>query len=294
MIYKEHLRNWLSGISSEIYFWEKLCRGECSCSKRALKYQADPAGPFVLNQYIDYDTKEDFLVADIGSGPFSRIGKVSNKVNLKIVPIDPLAEVYENIKAAHSINSGAVVNGCYVELLDRKYSANTFDMVHMSNSLDHCFDPLYGIKELVYICKLNGKIILRHHENEAADENYAGFHQWNLSLHNKENSFIIWRGDERIDVCKELAEWCDFDLIPDCKETTGDEETGIATWEYNTVIIKKKKDIELDKNLYYDDMVTELNRFILNNLYAGVLNQIKLENNSKESKIKRIIKVLLD
>lgn len=119
-----------------------------------------------------------------------------------------------------------------MELLDNKYGQNSFDMVHMSNSLDHCFDALNGIYQLIYICKIGGKIILRHTENEAERSEYEGFHQWNLSVHNEENSFIIWRGKRRIDIAKELGEYVDIYIYPDQKE---------GEWQFNKVVMIKKK-----------------------------------------------------
>ena len=149
---------------------------------------------------------------DIGSGPFSRCGLITSKAILKATYVDPLAEVYQYLKKINGVDNGVNVTTSFVELLDKKFAANSFDMVHMSNALDHCFSAIDGIYQLLNICKIGGVVILRHHENEAENESYIGLHQWNLSLNNPENSFVIWREGVRIDVCKLLEDYVDFEL----------------------------------------------------------------------------------
>lgn len=51
----------------------------------------------------------------------------------------------------------------------------SFDVVHMSNALDHCFDPIFGLMQLISVCKIGGKVILRHNENEALNEHILDY-----------------------------------------------------------------------------------------------------------------------
>lgn len=79
----------------------------------------------------------------------------------------------------------------HMGFLDNLFEEKMFDFVHMSNSLDHSFDAIAGTDELLYICIIGGKIVLRHHANEI--ENYDGLHQWNLSVLNEEKFFLTKR-----------------------------------------------------------------------------------------------------
>lgn len=174
--------------------------------------------------------------------------------------MDPLANAYVALKQKYRLDNGIRLEQGFVELLNRKYEKNTFDMVHMSNSLDHCFSAVDGIKQLLNICKVGGKVILRHAENEAVREKYQGLHQWNLSLHNEENSFIIWRDDIRLDICKIFEEYADFETCTDVKESGGH-------WVYNKVIMTKKRDIEIDDDSWYYDILLE-------SVYEGFINEL--------------------
>lgn len=127
---------------------------------------------------------------------------------------------------------------------------------------------------MLNICKIGGKVILRHAENEALRENYVGLHQWNLSLHNEENSFVVWRNNQRYDVCKIFADYADIELIPDVKENTGH-------WIYNKVVMVKKKEISIPDNDYYDVILDKVYEKLLDGLLGmtSIMNIVKKNNN---------------
>lgn len=241
--YKQYCNEWLSGLPDEIYFWEKFMKEQGGVFFYQFAKTVDKDRQFELEEDIPigmYGGEYKFL--DVGSGPFSRCGKVTNKVKMDALSVDPLAGAYTILKKKYQIDNGLRLETGFVEFLDKKFSQNTFDMVHMSNSLDHCFDALYGIYEMLYVCKIGGKVILRHAENEGEREKYKGLHQWNLSLKNKENAFIIWREDKRFNVCEIFGEYADIELYTDLAE---------GVWIYNKVVMTKRKDITLPENNYY-------------------------------------------
>lgn len=259
--YEDYFNIWLRGLKNEISFWKKFVEEQGGESFYGWERMVSPTRIFELEKDIppqQYGSEYKFI--DIGSGPFSRCGIVTDKVNLVSVWVDPLAGVYEKLKEDNQLNDNIDLETGFVEFLDRRFSENTFDMVHMSNSLDHCFDAVYGIMQLLNICKIGGLVILRHHENEAERGNYTGLHQWNLSLNNPENSFIIWRKDIRYDICKIFDEYADIKLYPNQEEETG--------WNYNKVILRKKKNIRLSPNKYYERMFDCTYKYLLQILLA--------------------------
>jgi hypothetical protein len=102
----------------------------------------------------------------------------------------------------------------------------------MRNSLDHAFNPLIGIVQMLSICKIGGRVILQHAKNEAENENYEGFHQWNLCVNNSQ--FMLWRPQIEINVTETLKEYADFMI----KDTTDER--------FFTVVLTKNKDIPCD------------------------------------------------
>lgn len=219
---------------------------------------------------------KEYSFIDVGAGPFSRCGHITDKVALNAISVDPLASVYRSLKHEHGVENGITLKTGFVELLSRDFGENTFDMVHMSNSLDHSFSPIYGIYQMLYICKVGGMVILRHAENEAEREGYKGLHQWNLSLHNEENSFIVWRNNERYDVRDIFKEYADVECYADILEENG-------TWVHNKVILRKKKDITIPKASYYDQMMSITYDYLLE-----ILLEKENEVPEAESKLENI------
>lgn len=266
--YERYISQWLEGLYDEIAYWDRFMHmrdgtGE-EYRKRFMEFVSEER-PFCLEEELP-ETKDTIEFIDVGSGPFSRCGVVAKKKNLHITALDPLANVYRMMKKENHLENGIDVRSGFVETLDLQFETGSFDVVHMSNALDHSFDPVYGIYQLLNICKIGGKVILRHAENEA-EPDYGGLHQWNLSLHNKEHSFVIWHKDqERYDICAMFREYADIELTPDIREQNG-------TWVYNKVVMTKKKQVNLPEKNYYYILLQQMNRFLgltlLDHVYTG-------------------------
>lgn len=286
-VFDKQYKKWLSGIYSEVLFWDGFISGEyfrkLGRSELMWNEYISPNRPFTLDEEIpDKFNGKDYKFIDIGCGAYSRCGLVSKKVNLNGVYVDPLAFVYNRLKNMYHTDNGISLTTGFVEMLDDVIQENEFDMVHMSNSLDHCYDPIFAIYQLIRICKIDGKIILRHAENEAERGNYNGLHQWNLSLENKEHSFVIWNKKCRYDICKLFAEYVDFELT--AKEC---EQNG--TWIYNKVVMTKKKNIKLPDNPYKTVMKNAIYKFFLSTLLDDVLMGV---GNNKDKKLKYYFNVI--
>ena len=287
-VYEKYLTVWLSGLQDEIWFWNHYMQTEGGVSFYGYQKTVSSQRKFELEKDIPLVAYgKEFHFIDVGSGPFSRCGVVTDKVKLHATSLDPLANIYMILKKKYHIENGIDLQNGFVELLSKQYSSNTFDMVHMSNSLDHCFSAIDAIYQLLYICKIGGKVVLRHAENEALRENYQGLHQWNLSLHNDEHSFIIWRENERYDICKMFEEYADIKLFPDIRVEGGH-------WIYNKVVMTKKKNVDVrHDDEYYSIMLNVVSELYTKELLTmnNIINTIKGDNESRiDERINRIRK----
>lgn len=237
--YAHILDTWLSGIPSEIAFWDSYMRTKGSSGSHRWEDVISDARPFRLDADLDLPVTK-FL--DAGSGPFSRCGFKTDKTDLSLVPVDALAPAYCRLKQMHGITSGINPQFGFAEILSDLFPANHFDIVHMSNSLDHSIDPILSLYNLLYVCKVGGKVILRHTKNEAKTENYTGLHQWNLCV--EDSHFFIWRGDLRIDVkklfgsCIEMETFEDIVEQPECR------------WKYDKVVLRKQGAVSIPQSSF--------------------------------------------
>lgn len=263
--YEVYFTKWLDGIKDEVHFWNEYMRDKGGVYFEGFEKTIDNNRKFVLEDDIPNDYRNrnyDFI--DIGSGPFGRCGRISNKVSLNITMVDPLAYIYHKLMNYYEIDNKICLTTGFVEFLNQKFVDNSFDMVHMSNSLDHSFDPVDGIFQMLNICRINGRVILRHHPNEAENEKYIGFHQWNLCI--KNNRFIVWRPGEYKDISEMVEPYADVYLYPGLRE---------GEWLYDKVIMVKRRNIQLPVTRYYEWSMQSVYERLLQLIFE---NQIMIDN----------------
>lgn len=153
---------WERGKQQELEFWRQWLR-----SGKHTGYTD------VLRGYLRplFVGKTEVVIADLGCGAVSLIGSRWPDTKVTVVASDLLADEYKRI------------GGFDIEKQDMErltYEDNSFDIVHCSNALDHCFDPRAAIKEMIRVCKPGGWIYLRHFRNVGQLERYEGLHRWNI------------------------------------------------------------------------------------------------------------------
>jgi SAM-dependent methyltransferase len=266
-----YLRRWLDGIESELMFWRHFIETKGKEWNTDWDNLISDDRQFGLDEYL---ISEETKFLDVGSGPFSSCGIKSNKAKLKIYAVDPLAYIYKAIKDKNKIKTGITPDFAFVENLNEKFGINEFDIVHMSNSLDHAFNPLIGILQMLTICKIGGRIILNHAKNEAEYDGYQGFHQWNLCINDSE--FIIWRPGIKYNVAKILKEYVDFTIKDD------------PSSRWFTVVLIKKQNISFNYVLH-DNLDTIRNELIFKKLSEIIVTNAFKFGYGKMDIIKRIV-----
>ena len=134
--------------------------------------------------------------------------------------------------------------------------------------------------QLISVCKIGGKVILRHNENEALNEQYSGLHQWNIAINN--DKFMIWNEIKTIDVNEILSDFVDFKL-------SKNEVEDFGGWNYCHIEMTKKKDIEIPSNDYVYNLLLESFDAFSELICNKVINQTKSIDNLKYEKLlKRI------
>lgn len=272
----ESLKLWLNELNSEIEFWDTLfrTRGAVGGDPEIFRYRTALDCPFQLPAELENVNSK---ILDVGSGPYSRLGYVFEGKKVDLTLVDPLAFAYKEIGKKHGIKFAAEPITGMVECLNLILPENTYDLVHMSNSLDHSFDPIAGIKQLLYVAKIGGKVVLRHHNNVAEQANYQGLHQWNLTTEDKK--FFVWNRKERIDV---------NELLKDCATVefadVSSESTLGSVWEYQKIVIRKNKRFDIE-SIYAGNIIVQLCEHIM-------MMELSRLNKSKMSKMQKIINVI--
>jgi SAM-dependent methyltransferase len=191
------MKAWSSGIGYELDFWDKWMesRGLSWPEDFTKRFDLDlPLEPRILD-LIDAAGDGQVRILDVGSGPVTNVGRRNGDVRIALRACDPLAHQYDALLAKHGLAPPTRTEFAVAEELSAFFEASSFDVIHCRNALDHSFDPIRALVEMLKIVRPGGTIMLRHHENEAEREDYAGFHQFNFDL--DEGRFVIWNKSER-------------------------------------------------------------------------------------------------
>ena len=139
-------------------------------------------------------------VLEVGCGAYPA-GSLTpgNSHSVSMTCCDALAVPYSILHSLFGIKPYVEIDFSFVERLSDRYELNSFDIVRMSNALDHSYDPFSGIFEMLKVARIGGTVRLVHRENEAERELQYGMHQWNITSKGTD-SMIIWRKDFSADI----------------------------------------------------------------------------------------------
>jgi len=289
--YRVYMGNWLNGdgILQEITFWERVAiqEGPLVSFERDFIHSEE-----VLPEYIN--------CLDVGCGLYTSCGSIVGDRSLEVTAVDPLGDIYSSINDKYGITTKIKPRFGMVEHLSDQFKKNSFDIVHMRNALDHSFNPILGILQMLYVCRVGGKVILIHRDNEAEKGQNTGFHQWNMTL--KNGQFIIWRDNIEININQELAEYVNVTFDPNAPQVAAysvthnpSKEPGMEWNVWNKVVLTKHKDIPLIKDpfayIFADIAFKRLLDMNMNEFYSIILkeaekkitwNKLKITNGTED------------
>ncbi|HEY1739547.1 MAG TPA: methyltransferase domain-containing protein, partial [Acidimicrobiia bacterium] len=185
---------WKAALNSEVRFWERTLK-----NWNQLNDRFDPEQPLIdaLAQLVTAKAPSGSTVKviDVGAGLITCIGKKLPGYTIENTAVDALGDEYRGVLERAGVVPPVWTEQCESEKLSQKFGENVFDLSYARNTIDHSYDPLLAIREMVRIVKPGGAAMLEHAPDEAEEENYLGLHQWNLRCEN--GRFIVWRRDTR-------------------------------------------------------------------------------------------------
>ena len=183
---------WQEHLPEEVEFWRQMIDGTFPNADWVAGLRKRIAGehefPGHLRGYLNGAAR----VLDVGSGPATTLGPLDG---VEIVAIDPLAETYSSLLQKHGLppwNPTRLGEGERLSAL----GIGTFDLVYSRNALDHAYDPLLVIKEMVAVCKPTGTVHFEGSVNESVKQNAHGLHQWNF-MPLDTGDLVIWQPDNK-------------------------------------------------------------------------------------------------
>ena len=204
-----HQRKWRIGIRDEVAFWDGyigknyvLVNGVPASAEG--RERSDPARPLQPEfvELIEHIPDHDLRILDVGSGPFSRMGRAMAGRRIELTAVDPLAEEYATICRKHGVSPPETVQLCQRERVAERFPRDHFHLVHANNCLDHSYDPVRAIDSMLEVLRPGCHMYLRHQVNVADSAGWVGLHQWNFRM--EDGRFMITDRNSAVDMVEHL------------------------------------------------------------------------------------------
>jgi len=160
----------LHGIYHELAFWQQFVKTDRFLSGWVKKVKTPELNQEVADFILSVPNEK---VLDVGSGVCSLLNGLVN-----VTACDPLGDLYKLVfdYERHKLTSPLPIPAEEITF------HNEFDIVHISNALDHCQSPYDALNNLLGAVKEGGYLIVQCFCNEADYENWQGFHQYNIDI----------------------------------------------------------------------------------------------------------------
>ncbi len=203
---------WAERLDDETAFWYGWLRDRGGEWPEDYAQRMDPEFELQpeVRAYLDPASGGRLRILDVGSGPLTILGKRWGDRTLEITATDPLAEQYAMLFERVGTTPPVIPVHSVAEQLTDTFEEGSFDLVYARNCLDHGYDPLQSILEMVKVAKPGCVVLLQHAINEGEHEGYGGLHQWNFCL--REGRFQIWQPDRTVDAHSALERVADVEL----------------------------------------------------------------------------------
>jgi SAM-dependent methyltransferase len=194
---------WYRGIPGELQWWRDWLPTE-----EGRAWQADVLDPerriqdHVVAELIATLPGNVISILEVGAGPITHLGYTYPGRTIRITPVDPLAGEYAAMLRRAGVTAPVRSVKGDGEALLRQFKRDSFDLAWASNALDHCYDPILVIRNLLAVVKVGHPVVLRHYRNEGHAAEYEGMHQWNFDV--RDNDLIVWANEVEHNVTKLL------------------------------------------------------------------------------------------
>ncbi len=196
---------WQAAIDGEVEFWRRYFETKGARYPGSYETRLNPTLELQpeIGELIQAPPGATVQLLDVGAGPLTFLGRTDPRWTITITAVDALGTQYGQLIDEFGITPPVRTQACESEQLSALLPADTFDLVAARNTLDHSYDPVRAIGEMVRCAKPGAPLLLIHHRDTAEDEDYHGMHQWNFKA--GDGTLVVWRPGVTTDVGAELA-----------------------------------------------------------------------------------------
>jgi SAM-dependent methyltransferase len=195
---------WAGALSDEMAFWREWMRTGGSKWPDDYRFRLDPESEIQeqITQHLS-GIESRVRMLDVGAGPLTFVGKRWPGHEFTLTAVDALADKYDVLLDEFGITPSVRTRRCDSERLSEAFAENSFDVAYALNTLDHSYEPMRAIRQMIAVVRPGGIVLLQHYPNEAENEAYSGLHQWNFDW--VDSDCLLWRPSKKWSLSKEFA-----------------------------------------------------------------------------------------
>lgn len=164
-----------AGAKYELDFWRRFVQTDRFKNNWAANVPNPELNPVVAD-FMKKVVASGQQVLDVGSGVVSILHGTLPANSLTCY--DPLGDKYEEI---FDYDNEGILPPAPIAAEDVE-DKGVYDIVHISNALDHTVNPVRAYQKLWDAVRDGGFLIVQGFEDEATFEKGSGFHQWDLHI----------------------------------------------------------------------------------------------------------------
>lgn len=195
---------WETGIDREVRYWRDYLATEGLQEPDDFRFRFDPDAPLqphLAERLPSGLPVRDLPILDCAAGPATVVGKTLGGNRLPITAVDALAEQYQSVLRELSLTPPVRSISCDVEQLHTQFRSHQFALVYMRFALDHCYDPLAALRQMVRVARPGCVVMVEHYRDEHETE-YQGLKHWTLVP--EPSDLMICNAQHRLSVREEL------------------------------------------------------------------------------------------
>lgn len=195
---------WTGALGDEMAFWREWMSTGGGQWPDDYRFRLDPESEIQeqITQHLN-GIGSQVRMLDAGAGPLTVVGKRWPGHEFTLTAVDALSDQYDVLLDEFGITPPVRTRRCDSERLSEAFAENSFDVAYALNTLDHSYEPMQAIRQMIAVVRPGGIVLLQHYPNEAENEAYSGLHQWNFDWVDSE--CLLWRPGKKWRLGTELA-----------------------------------------------------------------------------------------
>lgn len=173
---------WDSRLDAEVHYWRRQIRMQDSEEWRAdYAKRLDPKAPLqeIIARHVDPSLGVNKIL-DVGSGPLTSINRNCSFCEIAVTAVDPLADFFNQVLDKRGITPPVRPELGWGERLSEQFGEDRFDITYSRNAIDHSYDPIKCLEEMIRVTKKGRYVILEVNERSGTLERWTGLHQWDF------------------------------------------------------------------------------------------------------------------